>query len=108
VHARQARAARAPARLSLKCDLHLVAEQRSACLKHLIPGETEISTVELSAQIELYSLIVIRTVSRAVDLRAECDLTGDTAHRYVAHNTEPPAVEGGDLGRVEIDLWMVP
>jgi hypothetical protein len=38
-------------------DPHLVAEQRSACLERLIPGEAEISAVEHTAQLSRNPLI---------------------------------------------------
>ena len=91
-------------RRDIECDLHLVAEERSARLERLIPAEAEISAVELSTQLELDPFISARLACRPAQLRVERDLTGDAAHRQVADELQTPAVEVVDLGRVEADL----
>src|SRR5690606_35828850 len=72
----------------LDFDPDLVADQHTACLERLIPGESEVATVDARAGGEAHALAAPRVRATAVEAHVERHLSSYVADREVAHQAE--------------------
>src|SRR5688572_765478 len=90
-------------RLDVDRDLDLVAYQNPARFERLVPGESEIATVDRGRGAEPKTLSTPRIASAAFIVRLENDFARDIANRQLASDTVAVVVDALDAGASERD-----
>src|SRR5687768_11840344 len=90
-------------RLDVDRDLDLIAHQNPARFERLVPGESEIATVDRGRGAEPKTLSTPRIASATFIVRLENDFARDVANRQLAGDTVAGVVDALDASASERD-----